>query len=74
MANYMAKKVAGMDVPDALIERIKGVEKKDRKQEGIKIAVESIQRLKKVEGVRGVHIMAIEWEEAVPEIVRDAGL
>jgi methylenetetrahydrofolate reductase (NADPH) len=70
----MAKKVAGMDVPDALIERIKGVEKKDRKQEGIKIAVESIQRLKKVEGVRGVHIMAIEWEEAVPEIVRDAGL
>jgi methylenetetrahydrofolate reductase (NADPH) len=74
MANYMAKKVAGMDVPDALIERIKGVEKKDRKKEGIKIAVEAIQRLKKVEGVRGVHIMAIEWEEAVPEIVRDAGL
>jgi methylenetetrahydrofolate reductase (NADPH) len=74
MANYMAKKVAGMDVPDALIERVKGVEKKDRKKEGIKIAVESIQRLKKVEGVRGVHIMAIEWEEAVPEIVRDAGL
>jgi len=74
MANYMAKKVAGMDVPDALIERIKGVEKKDRKKEGIKIAVESIQRLKKVEGVRGVHIMAIEWEEAVPEIVRGAGL
>jgi methylenetetrahydrofolate reductase (NADPH) len=74
MANYMAKKVAGMDVPDALIERVKGVEKKDRKKEGIKIAVESIQRLKKVEGVRGVHIMAIEWEEAVPEIVQDAGL
>jgi methylenetetrahydrofolate reductase (NADPH) len=74
MAKYMATKVAGMDVPDAVIERVKGVEKKARKQEGIKIAVESIQRLKQVEGVRGVHIMAIEWEEAVPEIVRGAEL
>jgi methylenetetrahydrofolate reductase (NADPH) len=74
MAKYMATKVAGMDVPDAVIERVKGVEKKSRKQEGIKIAVESIQRLKGVEGVRGVHIMAIEWEEAVPEIVQGAGI
>ena len=74
MAQYMATKVAGMDVPDAGIERIKGVEKKKQKQEGIKIAVETIQRLKKIEGVRGVHIMAIEWEEAVPEIVEQARL
>jgi methylenetetrahydrofolate reductase (NADPH) len=74
MAKYMATKVAGMDVPGAVIERVKGVEKKARKREGIKIAVESIQRLKSVEGVRGVHIMAIEWEEAVPEIVKGAGL
>jgi methylenetetrahydrofolate reductase (NADPH) len=74
MAKYMAAKVAGMDVPDTVIERVKGVEKKARKREGIKIAVESIQRLKQVEGVRGIHVMAIEWEEAVPEIVRGAGL
>ena len=74
MARHMATKVAGMDVPDALIERVKGVLKKERKKEGIKIAVEAIQRLKEIEGIRGVHIMAIEWEEAVPEIVRAAGL
>ena len=74
MAKYMATKVAGMDIPGAVIERVKGVEKKKRKQEGVRIAVESVQRLKGVEGVRGVHIMAIEWEEAVPEIVRGAGL
>ncbi|HSW38032.1 MAG TPA: methylenetetrahydrofolate reductase [Acidobacteriota bacterium] len=72
MAEYMATKVAGMDVPSALIDRIKGVEKKKQKQEGIKVAVETIQRLKEIEGIRGVHIMAIEWEEAVPEIVRQA--
>lgn len=74
MAQYMATKVAGMDVPDAVIERIKGVEKKKQKQEGIKIAVETIQKLKKIKGVRGIHIMAIEWEEAVPEIVEQAKL
>ena len=74
MAKYMATKVAGMDVPDAVIERIKGVDKKKQKQEGIKIAVETIQQLKEVEGVHGVHIMAIEWEEAVPEIVKEAKL
>jgi methylenetetrahydrofolate reductase (NADPH) len=72
MAEYMATKVAGMDVPEALIARIKGVEKKKQKQEGIKIAVESIQQLKEIDGIRGVHIMAIEWEEAVPEIVQSA--
>ncbi len=74
MAEYMATKVAGMDVPAALIERIKGVEKKKQKQEGIRIAVETIQQLKEIEGIRGVHIMAIEWEEAVPEIVQQANL
>jgi len=36
--------------------------------------VETIQQLKEIEGVRGVHIMAIEWEEAVPEIVQQANL
>jgi methylenetetrahydrofolate reductase (NADPH) len=74
MARYMATKVAGMDVPEALIGRVKGVDKKLRGQEGIKIAVEAIRRLREIEGVRGVHLMAIEWEEAVPEIVRGAGL
>jgi methylenetetrahydrofolate reductase (NADPH) len=74
MAEYMATKVAGMDVPAAVIDRIKGVEKKKQKQEGIKIAVESIQQLKEIKGVKGIHIMAIEWEEAVPEIVQQAKL
>jgi 5,10-methylenetetrahydrofolate reductase len=44
------------------------------KQEGINICVELIQRLREVEGVAGVHIMAIEWEEAVEPIASGAGL
>jgi methylenetetrahydrofolate reductase (NADPH) len=74
MANYMKNMVPGMDVPDALIARIKGVEKDKRAEEGIKIAIETIQQLREMEGVHGVHIMAIEWEEMVPRIAEEAGL
>jgi methylenetetrahydrofolate reductase (NADPH) len=74
MANYMKNMVPGMDVPDELIARIKGVDKDKRAEEGIQIAVETIKELKTIEGVRGVHIMAIEWEEMVPRIAEEAGL
>jgi len=74
MAKYMKKNVPGMDVPDALIERISAVAKEKQAEEGIKICVEMIKQLKEIEGVRGVHIMAIEWEEKVAEIVKAAGL
>ena len=41
---------------------------------GIDICVEIIQQVREIPGVAGVHIMAIEWEEAVPTIVEKAGL
>ncbi len=72
MAKYMKKNVPGMDVPDEIIKRLEGAEKK--KAEGINICLDIIERVRKIEGVAGVHIMAIEWEEIVPEIVERAGL
>lgn len=74
MANHMKKNVPGMDVPDSLIERLKGVPKEKQSEEGIKICVEMIRQLKEIPGVRGVHIMAIEWEQKVAEIAEAAGL
>lgn len=74
MAKYLKKSVPGMDVPDELIKRMSGVEKEKQAAEGITIAVETIQRLKEVKGVSGFHVMAIEWEEKVPEIVERSGL
>lgn len=74
MARYMKNKVPGMDVPDELVKRIAGVPKEKQAEEGIAISVETIERLKRVEGIRGFHIMAIEWEQKVPEIVERAGL
>ncbi len=74
MARYMASAVPGMDVPDELIKRLKGAGKGKVAEEGIKIAIEQIQEMKEIEGVAGVHLMAIEWEHRVPEIVKMAGL
>jgi len=74
MARYMKNKVPGMDVPEELVKRMAGVAKEKQAEEGITIAIESMERLKAVEGVRGFHIMAIEWEQKVPEIVERAGL
>ncbi len=74
MARYMDNKVAGMDIPEEIIKRMDGVDKKKQPEEGIKICLESIEELKELNGVHGVHIMAIEWEEAVAQIVEKAGL
>ncbi len=83
MARYMRDNVPGMDVPTELVERMsaagKGItDKKERakawRAEGIKICIEQIQQLREIEGVAGVHIMAIEWEAAVQPIVEGAGL
>ncbi len=74
MARYMQKNVPGMDVPEWIIKRLKGVEKKKQASEGIKICCEQIQEFKEMKGVAGVHLMAIEWEHRVPEIAEAAGL
>ena len=73
-ARYMKTKVAGMDVPDAIVERMAAAPKGEARQEGIKLCVETIQRVKEIKGVAGIHLMAIEWEEAVAEICEKAGL
>ena len=72
MARYMRDEVAGITVPDYYVDRM--AKAADPKSEGIAICVEQIRRLREIEGVAGIHIMAIEWEEKVREIVEKAGL
>ena len=74
MARYMKKNVPGMDVPGWVIKRLEGVEKKKQAAEGIKICCEQIEEFKEMKGIAGVHLMAIEWEQRVPEIVEKAKL
>lgn len=72
MARYMRDNVAGVILPDAYVQRVSQAQ--DAREEGVRICVELIEQLRQIEGVAGVHIMAIEWEEIVPEIVKRAKL
>jgi len=85
MARYMRDFVPGVSMPDHLIDRMTkaaaGIPKEEKqarreawRSEGIKICIELIQQVREMEGVAGVHVMAIEWEEAVEPIMQGAGL
>jgi methylenetetrahydrofolate reductase (NADPH) len=85
MAKYMRDKVPGMTVDDyyvdEMVKAIKGIPKEEKaarrdawRKRGIELCIEQIQQLQKIEGVAGVHIMAIEWEAATRPIVEGAGL
>jgi len=74
-ARYMKTKVPNMDIPDRIIERLKNVRNKEEAaEEGINIAVETINQLKQIEGVAGVHIMTLQREELIPKICNAASL
>jgi len=72
MARYMRDYVPGVTVPDEIVTRM---EKADNpKEEGVRIVLEIIEQLKDMPGVHGIHIMAVNWEDIVPEIVQKSGL
>ncbi len=56
------------------IKEIQAERNKNWREKGIQMCIEQIQELREVEGVAGVHIMAIEWEAAVKPITEGAGL
>ena len=70
MAKYMNKNVAGVFVPDNLIEEIDKA--KDKSQKSIEIAARLIKELKPI--CQGVHIMPIGWDKKVPLVLDAAGL
>jgi methylenetetrahydrofolate reductase (NADPH) len=74
MAEYMQKEVAGMDIPEEIVSRLRGVPSEKVASEGIQIACEQIAQFREMRGVAGVHLMAIEWEHRVPEIAEKAHL
>lgn len=72
MARYMRDHVSGVSVPDEIVSRMEDAA--DAQEEGVKICLEIIEQIKDIEGVHGIHIMAIAWEDIVPRIVQGAGL
>ena len=85
MARFLNERVPGIEVPEHLIERmdavVKGIDENEKEArrdawqaEGIKLCIEQIQEVREIEGVAGVHVMAIQWEAAIQPIVEGAGL
>jgi methylenetetrahydrofolate reductase (NADPH) len=72
MARYMRDNVSGVSVPDEIVTRLEDA--KDVKEEGVKITLEIIEQLKEIDGIHGIHIMAVAWEDIVPVIAERAGL
>jgi methylenetetrahydrofolate reductase (NADPH) len=64
--------VPGVVVPQKMIERLE--QSADPKEEGVQIALETIERIKKMPGVQGIHFMAVGWESIVPRLVTESGL
>jgi methylenetetrahydrofolate reductase (NADPH) len=72
MLRYMRDSVSGISIPDSLVKRFEGCP--DVKAEGRAFCLEQLEQFRKMEGLAGVHIMAIEAENTVAGIVKDAGL
>ncbi|MBI2848244.1 MAG: methylenetetrahydrofolate reductase [Chloroflexi bacterium] len=73
MARYMRDSVPGVAVPQSVVSRMEAAGK-NAKEEGLKIALEIIEQIRQIPGVHGIHIMAVGWEEIVPDIVSKSGL
>lgn len=70
-AEWIRSNVAGVHIPDSIINRLKGAQ--NQKQEGINICIDMINQAREIEGVHGVHIMAYRQEQHVAEIVERSG-
>jgi methylenetetrahydrofolate reductase (NADPH) len=74
MARYMAENVPGISIPEQIVKRMSEAPKGKGPEVGLAICRETIEQLRAIEGVAGIHIMAVEWEQKVREIVEAAGL
>ena len=70
---YLRDQVPGIDVPDEVVERMDAAPAERQWDEGVRIALEIIEQVREIVGVRGVHLMSIKNEEAIVRVVEEAG-
>lgn len=71
-AAYMNNKVPGVFIPEKILKRMEAAKDKGNEQEeGVQITLELIEKVKSKQGVHGIHLMAVGWEEIVPRIVKE---
>jgi methylenetetrahydrofolate reductase (NADPH) len=75
MARYMADEVPGVFVPEGVLKRMQAADAAgNAAEEGFQIALELVEKVRAKQGIHGIHIMAVGWEDVVPRIVKEAGL
>ncbi len=73
MAEYMHYQVPGVFIPEKYLKRMEAAGD-GAEEEGLAIAHELIEAVRNKQGVNGIHLMAVGWEEIVPRLVTEAGL
>jgi methylenetetrahydrofolate reductase (NADPH) len=73
MAQYMNEDVPGVVIPQPILRRMEAAGD-GAAEEGVQIALEIVEAIKDKQGVNGIHLMAVGWEEIVPRIVTEASL
>ena len=73
-ARYLRDQVPGIDVPEEIVSRLEGTPKEAQAEEGLHIALEVVESVRAIPGVRGVHLMSIKQEDAILRLIEEAGL
>ncbi len=71
-ARWMRENLWGVIIPDEIVDRLDQAD--DERAEGRRVCVELIQQFREIDGIAGVHIMAIRQEETIPVILAEAGI
>jgi methylenetetrahydrofolate reductase (NADPH) len=74
-AHFMAEEVPGVVIPDEIVKRMDNAgDAEGQQEEGVTIALELIEKLRRTPGLNGMHIMAVHWEAIVPRLVEESGI
>ena len=82
MAEFMNNQIPGIEIPDEIIKRMESAGKglneeiriEEMQKEGIRIALETIDRVRRINGIHGIHVMGVGWTESIVELVKGANL
>jgi 5,10-methylenetetrahydrofolate reductase len=72
MARFMNSNVAGITVPESIINELADAKADDRKKKSVEITARILRQIKPF--CQGVHIMPLGWDELIPDILNEAGL
>jgi len=75
-AHFMAEEVPGVVIPPHIVKRMDdaGEDKEAQQETGVAIALELIEKLRQTQGISGLHIMAVQWENIVPRLMDETQL